>query len=493
MITITVNKAVCRIDAPEEIINKVDALLSYKDPDFNWKPEEKLRGWDGMHRLLSAKLHKFRLGLLYRVLYFLDAEGLQYELIDKRDYTPNFQFQHIDPNRVLYVDENGTEIKPRDVQIDSVKRYCKAYYDTFLSRGIIKQPPRCGKTITACMLAQVLNEYPVVFIVHKIDLALQTKEKFEKIFNEKIGLVGDGNYDVEDCKVVVATIQSICSAFNIIEEFEELERDTGHYEEIKDFINKVKVVLMDECHVTGSNTYQTLPYKTKNAIFVAGFSGTPSRDKGDDLLVEQLCGAIIYNLPSSVAVEKGYILPCIVYVIDLPPVSALGTYQSQEKHAINNNKYIIKACEKIVKRLEKNKMSSVINIKKVEQGKNLQPVLGCEFLHGKVSSKKRAGVYDKLAKKELLTIISTVTDIGIDIPTLDAVILARVTLSSVSSLQWIRSNTPAEGKKFGYVFLLCPTVKGVKKDHVRKHGNSMKMLYKSEPTFKVIKKRFEEL
>lgn len=504
MVTITVNRTTCHVDASYDVIRKLDALLSYKDPNYYWISEVRESRWDGTYHLMTRKTNNFKLGLLYRVLYFLDVEDIPFQIADNRNLNTNFKFEYLDPERVLYTDDEGKEIKLRDAQIDSIKDYCKLRYAVQLGRGIFSMPPRSGKSLTAGVLSQVLNEYPVIFIVHKIDIAWQTKEVFEKLFKEKIGIVGDGNWDVEDCKVIVATVQSIDSAFDVKptkkkkgetdDTKPDKEKDTGHYDEIKEFIKSARVILADECHVTNSATWQQVASYVRNVSYIAGFSGTPSRDQGDDLKVEQLCGAIIYHLSKETAVEKGYILPCIVYTVDLPELAiSSGTYASQEKWGINNNEHILDAVEKIVKRLEKKNMSCVINVRKVEQGKKIQQRLGCEFLHGSVPRKKREEVYGKLQRKEILAIVSTVTDIGIDIPSLDAVILARVTMSKVASVQWVRCNTPHGDKIFGYVFLLCPRIKGVSRDYLRKHGSIMKNLYKEEPTFKVIEKRFEEL
>jgi superfamily II DNA or RNA helicase len=499
LVTITIKGSLCTIDAPDPVIRKVYALLSFKKKDAYWASSASNSGWDGVYHLLSKLKsgNKFKLGLLYRVLHFLTLENIPFQIDDQRGYRPNFQWHYLDPQRTLFMSKEGQPVKLRDVQIESVKRFCSEYYGLHLGRGIFSMPPRSGKSITACVLSQVIDDYPVMFVVHKIDLAYQAKKTFELILKEKVGIVGDGHFDVSDCKFIVATIQSIANAFGIVDKKDTDEKevkDTTHYDDIKEFVNTVKVLLIDECHIAGSNLVQQLPNLARQVRYVAGFSGTPSRDDGADLLVEQLCGSIVYQLSKEEAVEKGYILPCVIYAVDLPSIHMPNsTWTQQEKLAIKNNPHIVDSVVKLVTRLQKKNLSCVVNVKKVEQGKAIQKALGCEFLHGKVSGEKRAEIYDKLQRKEILTIVSTVTDIGVDIPSLDCVIIANVTKSKVSAIQWIRCNTPYEDKKFGYVFVLCPTVSGADTNYVGKHSASMKYLYNEESTYKVIRKRIDEL
>ena len=106
-----------------------------------------------------------------------------------------------------------------------------------------------------------------------------------------------------------------------------------------------------------------------------------------------------------------------------------------------------------------------------------------KFLDGAKSSKDRIGAINEMKNGELdLLIASKIFDQGVDIPNLDALVLAGSGKSSGRALQRIgRVIRNAPGKKKAIVVELFDNCK-----YLRDHSESRIEVYKSEPGFNII-------
>lgn len=503
MIKIVVYKKLVYLEnLNEDLIKRIDLLLSYPVKGAFFSPLYRSGRWDGRTHLFNKNNFSFQIGLLYRLITWLQLEKIEFEIEDERKIEQNFKLEYLKQDLVLYKDDDGKDVKLRYYQRDGINKYLENKFDLNNTRGIFNLPPRSGKSLMAGVCGLVLNEYPIVFVVHRIDLALQAKKTFEKLYKCKVGLVGDGNCDV-DSKIVVTTIQSVYSTFSVKkkkgakklkvnvddisdEAKNEKELKEEDKERFKDFISKVKVLICDEVHVAGSDMFQFLTKYLSNVIYSFGLSGTPYREDSAEMLVEQLFGPVIYTYTREQGVKDGFLLPINIYFVLLPEIEVESQdYPTQKTEGLNQNEYIPKAIKKILLRHKNKKMSTVIIIKEKSQGKLIHDEIKCDYLHGGVRGKERQEAYFNLNKKDINTILSTVTDIGVDIPSLDSVIIASPSKSKVAAMQRIRSGTPSKDKKYGYVFVLCPRIKTKEKNYLETHWKKLMNIYKKEKTFKV--------
>lgn len=872
-------------EAEKDILKQIDNLLSYKIDGAFFSPAYRMGRWDGKNHLFNNRTKSFSIGLLYRLLSYLDSEKIEYEIEDKSEFKTNFKQEYL----------NGyNDFKLREYQKESINKYLDKYWNLTNRRGIFNLPPRSGKTLLSGFLGLVLNEYPLMFVVHKIDLAYQTKKVFDKLFGFECGIVGDGQFNI-DSSIVISTIQSISKTYDIkLKKDDELdygiEQDIPNKDKFKIFISKVKTLIGDECftkdtkimvtknkfatikeiydnkfidsvlsyneenkileekkiirkiknekkvityridykvgdktkvlrctdnhkiwtnngykqakdlkkgdiikyienfdtakkiyicskcgeiktcqgqlgghitskhsnsdgiceicnkyykqlnnhknyhkdpdrakriaktkdysyiekmksstkyketmrlmgekrkgknnpvfnhpdtiekirkkgrerfqklteeekikqiirfknapkykgkmtfpektinglkfndlvyngdgmynnskyiyklrrykdeehihnkipdfivlnqnkvieiadreywhteeemnwikneyerigikclilyddeirknleeckikletfinnhdgevigikrsakyayttynleiednhnyfadgvlvsncHISSSDTFQALIKELQNVKFMIGLSGTPYREDKSDMLIENMFGSIIYTYPRENAVKEGFVLPIKSYFIHLPEIRVSKTdVQTMKREAVNENDYIIEGVVKLVKRMEKKGMSSVIMVRELSQGDKIHERLKCVYLNGKVSGKEREIAYKRLERKEILTIISTVTDIGVDIPTLDCVIVAGITKSKTLALQRVRCGTPDGKKTHGRIFVFCPKISNdinKEKKYVENWWKTTMRHYKKEDTFTVKEMDYKEL
>lgn len=487
MITeITAYDKLCYIEADDDVLKQIDNILSFMVQGAFFSKQYRARRWDGKTHLFNKKSKSFNRGLLYRVLTYLDNEEIEYVLFDKSTVTPNYQTEYIDQTI------NGFTLRP--YQKKAILKYIKSYWGLTNSRGIFDLPPRSGKTLLSGFLSLVLNEYPILFVVHKIDLAYQTKGVFDELFGIDCGIVGDGNFKINS-KIVISTIQSIATTYQIkLQNSDDIsydkEKEVPDKQKFKQFISSVKVVIGDECHISAANVHQSLIPDLKSVKYMVGLSGTPFREDKSSLLIENMYGPIIFQLSREEAVRNGYVLPIKSYFIELPEiaVSAVDT-QTMKKEAVNQNPYMIESIVKLVKRCERKGLSSIVMIREHSQGNLIQEQMkSVIYLKGSVSGEQRKAAYKMLERKQILTILSTVTDIGVDIPTLDCVIVAGITKSKTLALQRIRCGTPGGNKKFGRIFIFCPKISNKissNKKYVENWWKKTLSYYKNESTFTV--------
>lgn len=492
MIKLILNKSLVKVESTDdEIYNQLNILLSYTMNNVFFIPAFKNGFWDGKTRLFNTRNKTFRIGLLTRVVEYLKFQNVEFEIVDNRNLIFDFDFTILD-REFVYEDK-----RLRDTQIEAIKSYIDTYEGVQLNRGMIVKPPRSGKTLTAGVLATVINRYPVLFTVHTIDIAMQTKEVFDKIFDLDCGIIGDGKCNINEF-VNVSTIQSIASAFRIKEDVEkgEEEKELKDYTELKNLINRTKTLIIDEAHASSTDMYTELPKYIDNLEHIIGLTGTPFREDGDDMLLEQMCGSIIYELDRQTAIDKGYLLETDLYFVETPKIN-ISKYssQSQETLGIDENKYLNDTIVNLVNVLENKNTSTVVIVKHRKQGKILADCLGCIYLNGSTSGEERQQAYKDLNDKKILTIVSTVTGIGVDIPTLDNVIISSIGTSKIQAFQRIRCNTPSGDKQCGNVFVLVPNIHipTGKKDYMKIRYRKIKNIYKKEGGINVYDISYEDI
>lgn len=465
-------------DIPPEVEEQIYSLLSYQPEGYFYSPKFQSRVWDGFVRLYQPKHKRFKTGLYEKVLGFLYSNNIPYEVLGF-------------PEAKGFTQRTGLyELRP--YQLDVV--------NTMLSRrfGIIQSPPRSGKTIM--MIAAVDSErlFPAVCFCRSVDLAKQTVAKFNKFLPDvRTGIIGDGSLEIVENGITVATIQSVFSAFDKKydkEKGEKLEAPIVEKQKLKAFLPKIKMLFYDEAHhLKDKNTSSFVVDKCVNTEFKIGLSATPFSAGESELVVESAIGPVLCNISYSELIKEGFLLPPNIVMYKLPKDDNDGNYQAVYKSSVIDNEFLAGLVKKIVNKLISQNISVVVQTEFINHTKVLGKLLGCEILTGKDSSEKRERIISQLEKKEILCVVSTLFEEGLDIPTLGCTINVAGGLSNISTLQRMRSTTMVAGKTSCAVVDFYHQSK-----YLRKHSSIRKGLYKAEPEFKfriidVSKKSLEEI
>lgn len=464
---------------PTDMLKILHSELAYRDNQAFFRGKAFRRGhWDGMIRLFKFTNEeqteaRCKIGLLPRALMLIDEEIKgKYKVVDKR---------MIDRNSYDLDVLKNTYQPLRPEQKESILKFTKLNHNNIpITRAILNQPPGSGKSMSMGYLGKVINAYPLLYICNRISLAYQTKRELEKVYRIHIGMISDGKTDVMS-NVVVSTIQSIYKAWDLKGDFDE-EEEVVNKEAIKKFCTRVSHVQYDECHHVISGTYQESDDIFVNANYTSSCSATLDTGKGDELKIEQMCGPTWYSLTPQYCVEKGYIVPADIYFIHFPKVNLEdNSYQNERKKTGVENKLFITATRKLLSKLRSEGKSCVIMVSTKKFGNLISKELKILFVHGGTKGEEREKIYTRLRNKQILSIVSTVTDEGVDIQSLNAVIVLEMIKAKVKAIQRLRCTRTFPGKEKGMMFIFVTNNK-----YSMRHYKKLKYIYKKFKGFLTI-------
>jgi superfamily II DNA or RNA helicase len=139
-------------------------------------------------------------------------------------------------------------------------------------RGVVVLPTGTGKTHLA-ILAIHRTARPALVVTPTLDLLNQWYNELTTAFGVPVGLLGGGYYDLQPL-----TATTYDSAYIHLERWG----------------NKFGLVVFDECHHLPGPTYLSTAVGSI-APFRLGLTATPERSDGQEVLLEELIGPIVYR------------------------------------------------------------------------------------------------------------------------------------------------------------------------------------------------------
>jgi superfamily II DNA or RNA helicase len=459
-------------------LSQLNKYLSFKYTGAEFTPAFKFHHWDGKEYLLSKKL-EFLTGLVNYVRNFYIENGRNIEVIDERPKPTNGNKIDIATSLIRL------NLNPYDYQLEAVEYALK--YD----RVIFKHATGGGKSLTAALITAEFGKPTIIYVISK-ELLHQFHEFFSSIFDQKIGIVGDGICEVEN--ITIASVWTIGKSLGmkpkeifLDDEGSDEVFDESNTTKIIDCIKKAKVHQFDECHISAAKTIRNI-YKIINPEKIYGYSGTPYRDDGADLLLTGIFGDVIHEVKASDLIKRKILArPFIKFINIYGKANFRDTYPTVYADHIVNNKFRNNIIATETKALLDKGYNVLVLFKTIKHGKLLLEIfeennIDCEFLSGKDTTKKRKSVKDSLLSGQSRCIIaSTIYDIGIDIGNLSALVLTSSGKSSVKALQRIgRVIRNGNEKPMAAVVDFYDQVK-----YLKKHSLIRKAIYETEPEFDI--------
>ena len=375
--------------------------------------------WDGRKHLFKRATGAFPTGLLTAVERALTASGVEYEVEDLRvEPTPS---------------EAGFDLKgitfdpPYDYQLDTCQRMVKA------KQGIVKAATGSGKTEIACAVTQYLG-LSTLFMVPTRELMYQSQKRFIKrlgLSEKEIGIVGDGHWEPGSL-VTVATIPTLESRLNTVE--------------CQDLIKSIDVLFLDECHKTGSITYFTVATLCP-AYYRFGLSATPlDRTDGANLMLIAATGDMITDIPLKYLVEQGVCARADIIFdkITEPVLKKNVRYNTAYKQGVSENPQLLSKVIEWTEVLTQAGLGVLILCEEIQHGKIIDDALWTktstmiphQFIHGTEDMEIRKNAIQSFDNRNLPVLIaSSILDEGVDVQTIDALILAGSRKSKIKTLQ----------------------------------------------------------
>lgn len=350
------------------------------------------------------------------------------------------------------------KLQPNSMQvgfISNLKKILEAGED----RALLISATGTGKTYASAFAMRELGFKRVLFLVHRGQLARQTKRSYEKVFANSIsmGLVGAG-YHEYDADYVFATVQT-------------LNRDEHLLQYKKDAFD---CIVLDEAHHVPADTYQKIMKHFTPKLWL-GMTATP--DKRDDNVegrnvYELFNYQIAYEIRLQQAMEEKLLCPFHYFgITDLSIIGDSGdsdrdfsmlTSDERVKHIITQADYYGYSGEKVKGLIFCSSIKETEELSaKFNQMRN--PSTGHYFrtiaLNGSASESERQNSFERLAMNEndatsenqpLDYIFSVeILNEGVDIVEVNQVIMLRPTQSPIVFIQQLgRGLRKANGKEY---------------------------------------------
>jgi superfamily II DNA or RNA helicase len=405
--------------------------LTIDDPDKFRSREFQLGLWDGKHRFFNEMTKTIPAGLVWFVEDELEGQ------CDVEVVVPNRRtFPRPDPNIL-----NGITL--RDYQLDALERMLAS------GRGVVRSPPRSGKTVMQAAMCAILD-VPSLLLVDRIRLMEQHYKLFQNAGIKDVTMLGGGRHDLG--KHVIATVQTVHKGL------------TEGRAWALDLLRTRELLLVDEAHHQVSRTYLEITGKC-NAPWRFGLSGTPFHDRGTRLRP--------IDISSKYLRSRGYLADPKIYMGQVKePKFWDNDFQSAYRRGITDNQQRNDLILSVARRLAADKRNTLLLVARIAHGERLLRGLhkagiraAFTWSGSTVSTVNATGnvVRERKTHARLMTefsegqiqvlIGSQVLDEGIDIPYVDAVIIAGGMKSPIKVIQRaFRGMTAHAGKLDTLIF-----------------------------------------
>lgn len=347
-------------------------------------------------------------------------------------------------------------LEPNAMQIGFITNL-KKIIEAGEERALLISATGTGKTYASAFAMRELGYKRVLFLVHRGQLARQTRKSYQKVFgkNVSMGLVGAGYADY-DSDYVFATVQT-------------LSRDE-HLQKFRP--NEFDCIIMDEAHHSSADTYQKIMNYFKPKLWL-GMTATPEK-RDDDIagrnIYEIFNYQVAYEIRLQQAMEEN--LLCTFHYFGISDISLVDEKQLKSRKMTDRDFNLLTGEERVRHIIEQaeyygysgDRVKGLVFCSRIDESEELSRKfndLGYRTiaLNGSASEEERTAAFERLAMDEkyatednqpLDYIFSVeILNEGVDIVEVNQVIMLRPTESPIVFIQQLgRGLRKAEGKEF---------------------------------------------
>ena len=332
-----------------------------------------------------------------------------------------------------------TSIEPNKMQKEALKGL-QAIRDSGKKKALVISATGTGKTYLSAFDVQQFEPKRMLFIVHREQILQKSLKDFQKVlqFPESEGLIYHSGADLTNKKYIFATIQT-------------LSRDSHLNLFSEDYFD---YILIDEVHKAGADSYKKVMSHFHPEFFL-GMTATPERTDGQNIY-ELFDYNIAYEIRLQDALDNDMLCPFIYFgvkdieidgrLIDEKTNITNLTSPERVKHILQKIDFYgvsggkVKGLIFCSSKQEAHELTSKLN----QNGK------ACRALTGDDNIETRNEVVSQLEKGELEYILTVdIFNEGIDIPSVNQVVMLRNTQSSIVFVQQLgRGLRKHESKEF---------------------------------------------
>jgi superfamily II DNA or RNA helicase len=463
---------------PETVTNTVSDLLSYMVDGAEQTFAFNQGTWDGKSSFYEYKTNSFPAGFAFMVHKELMRLGYKVQIFRKKAAEP------LGPENPI-VDDFGNEDPRYDHQPESLRRVEK------FGRGIIQVATGGGKSKIAKMI-MLRYRRPTLFLTTRKVLLYQMKEQLDAL-DLNTGVIGDGKEKMVK-GVNLAMVQTLVEALeepNLQKEiiavtksqhrskkkdsnmpkeqvrelaqarFDEKTKKRNRY--LK-FLELIDVVIGEEAHEAGGNSYYEILKHCKNATIRVALTATPFMRSSaeDNMRLMAAFGSVLIRITEEQLIESGVLAKPIFKYVTSEPHKLLfrsSPWARAYQFGYIENTFMHKDIVRDALMAKRYGLPVLTLIQRMDHGEILfkkftHVGLRTVFLRGENDQKERQAALSALERGEIDAIIgSTIVDVGVDVPGIGLVQLAGGGKAEVALRQRIGRGLRAKKNMPNYAFI----------------------------------------
>ena len=443
-------------------VSEIDRVTSYAVAGAKYSAAFRKGRWDGRKHLYKKKQGLIPTGLLSLAVDVCKDAGAEVEIINES-------------SKDSYPLNNDCTLEGIDMSGKYSYQAAAVRQMIERKRGIVKVATGGGKTPIACAVIKYIGR-KTLYVVPNKELLYQSRERFASylgVDESEIGVIGDDEW-IEGSLITVATVATLYSRIRT--------------KTCKDLLNSAEVLLFDECHRAGADTYYTVAMACP-ATWRFGLSGTPySRSDGATLRLIAAVGDKIVEVSNKQLIELGVTARAdiIFDTITEPTLPKKIQYSTAYKAGVAENPLLVERVVEWTKIFREEGLRVLILIETIKHGDAINAALWNDtggvfiphtFIHGSESTEdRRAALADFAAGTLPVLISSVILDEGVDVPTIDALILAGSRKSHIRTMQRLGRGLRGERLIAVEFYNMCHTF-------LVKHSLERYEAYKAEDCF----------
>jgi superfamily II DNA or RNA helicase len=409
------NRGYLKGQIPDSLDKALYQRLAFQPLNYEYTDAYKEGTWDGWVRLYSVESKSFPIGLLNFVEDEIRKAGFSCKIVDRREIGYHTSWEYVGP---------------------PLRDYQQEVVDKVIQRGgigTIMLPTAAGKTIVGLAL-MAHYKVPTLVLVHRKDLLYQWRDEILKNLSNvsEVALFGDGIYN--EGEITVAMIQSV-------------------YE--RGLQKKYDLLLADECHHIPADTFVDVCRRV-DAKYRIGLSATPWREDERDMLIWSEVGQLIVPEKGVEGLVRDGVLARPHFVV-IEGARVFGFSWDDEYERAIFDKGRTNRIVNLVRQLFQQGYRIYVDVIRIEHGRMIEEALKssgvpAEFISGVDASQTRRDVLKRFEEQGDFVLVSTLIKEGVNLPQMNAVVLAGGGKSRIRTIQTIgRALRPKPGSNYALI------------------------------------------
>ena len=269
--------------------------------------------------------------------------------------------------------------------------------------------------------------------------------------------------------------------------------------QVRSVIQNCNALIIDEAHLAAVIT-EEIGNQAKNAYFRLGLSATPFRTDNQEIRIEGTLGGKICEVSASDLVERGYLVPPKIFVVNIDTVEPAQTYHEVYNLNIVNCWERNFRIKQFAEGMKAKGIPTLILVERKEHGDILEGMIeDAVFVPGGDKGESdpsdeeknyRRRMLNAVENNEIVLIATQWANVGVDAPRISCLILAGTSSSPVTTYQQVGRVLRCVGKdvedsiKNGKPEAIIIDFASSHKN-LRSHVNMRKKVYKNERAWKM--------